>query len=201
MKIIEPINDDRLTPTMKRLRSGVTQQFREPKEGDLSFISSENCDVSLEHEKKSAYAELIDGKWYWVEGCAECRGEPRDNWKSYIECEEHDVCVGCGTKRVDIKEDSVWGGQYGWTCHTCHDIQRDEARREAFEKFNDADYSDYDFDYNDEILCPHCGTEINSDDVHENEELQCHVCDGKLDVEVHWTCTYSTSIVGERVTS
>lgn len=65
---MELIKDERLTPTMERVRSGRTQMFREKNKNDRSFISKDNCDVSLEHEIKSMYAELTDGKWYWVNG-------------------------------------------------------------------------------------------------------------------------------------
>jgi len=83
--------------------------FREGNKDDRSFIGLGNCDLSLKHEDKAMYAELIDSKWYWVSGCRECNGEPRD-WMSYIECEEHDRCRSCQTKRKDVKGNSVWGG-------------------------------------------------------------------------------------------
>ncbi len=73
----ELINDDRLTPTMRRLRDGSTQLFREASKNDGSFINSDNACVILKHEKRSMYAELIDGFWYWVEGCGPCKGEKR----------------------------------------------------------------------------------------------------------------------------
>ena len=115
----ELILDKRLTPTMERVRCGKTQMFREKNPDDRSFISVENADVILVHPTDVAmYAELIDGKWYWITGCAECKGEPRD-WLSYIECDKHNRCCRCGINRENIKDISVWGGKRGWTRVEC----------------------------------------------------------------------------------
>jgi len=190
------INDKRLTSTMQRIRNGSIQLFREKNNNDRSFISSENCDVSLEHENREMYAELIDEKWYWVSGCAECNGKERD-WMSYIECEEHNRCRSCGTKRKDIKEDSVWGGKNGWICNSCHESERSGIRREAFAAL---DGEEPDCEYCDEIICPHCGTTISNDDIHESQDLECDVCHGEISLEVDWTASYSTSIKGKRIT-
>lgn len=141
---------------------------------------------------------MVLGKWYWVNGCAECNGEPRD-WMTYIECEEHDRCSVCSTNRKDIK-DGVWGGKKGWTCKPCRELEDNEIRREAFEKFNKEKPSKYDFHYMDEIKCPHCGSKLNSDEMHESQDMECYVCEGELSVEVEYTPTYSTSIKGKRVT-
>jgi hypothetical protein len=188
------INDKRLTPTMERVRSGRTQLFREINKEDRSFISSENCDVSLEHKNKEMFAELIDGQWYWINGCAECNGKPRG--RSYIECEKHDVCSCCGISRKEIKG-TVWGGANGWTCKPCHEANQLKIRRKAFEEL---DGDEPDCSYTDEIICPHCGSEICNEDIYENQDLECYVCEGKLSVEVEYTAHYSTSIKGSRIT-
>lgn len=183
------IEDNRLTPTMRRSRSGRTQIFIE---------ESSKEEIRLEHEKKSMYAELIDGRWYWVEGCAECKGEERD-WMTYVECEEHDRCRTCGTNRKDIKG-IPWGGKKGWQCQSCADARQKEIRREAFKKFNEEKPDEYDFNYMDEIKCPHCGSKLSNNDIHESQNIDCNVCEGELFVEVEYTPSYSTSIVGKRVT-
>lgn len=183
------INDNRLTPTMQRSRSGRTQIFKE---------KGSKEEISLQHDKKSMYAELIDGKWYWVEGCAECKGEERD-WMTYIECEEHDRCRSCGINRKDIKE-APWGGKKGWQCRSCADDEHKEIRRQAFEKFNRENPDEYDFQYMDEIKCPHCASKISSEEMYESQEIECNVCEGRIYLEVEFSPTYSTSIIGERVT-
>tara|TARA_R110000744_G_scaffold7716_1_gene26676 strand:- start:288 stop:599 length:312 start_codon:yes stop_codon:yes gene_type:complete len=99
---LQEILDSRLTPTMERIRSGRKQLFREKNVKDMSFIRDDNCDLCLEHENKAMYAELIDNKWYWVNGCGSCKGKGRD-FRTYIECEEHDICNSCSIPRKEIK--------------------------------------------------------------------------------------------------
>ncbi|MCY4781766.1 hypothetical protein ORI89_19120 [Sphingobacterium sp. UT-1RO-CII-1] len=180
---------------MKRIRSGSTQLFREENPNNRSFISNENADVILTHDTdKAMYAELIDGEWYWVSGCAECIGKPRGT--SYIECDEHDVCSCCGISRKEI-EGSVWGGRHGWICPSCHDAKKLEARQRAFQKLNG---NEPDTHYTDNPTCPHCGTEHDINYVNENTTLECYVCEGGFEIEVNWTPSYTTTVVGERLT-
>ena len=179
------IKDGRLTPTMRRVRSGRNQIFTE---GDI--------EVKIQHERKEMFAELIDGKWYWINGCAECNGKER-TWNTYIECEEHDRCSVCDAKRNEI-EGSVWGGSKGWTCNPCMEEKRLDARRKAFDKL-DGELPDC--LYRDEIICPHCGTKLSSADIYESQIMDCDVCEGGIDLEVEYSPTYSTVCVGERMTS
>lgn len=193
---MEKINDSRLTPTMERTRSGSMQMFRERNKDDRSFISQENCDVLLKHKIPSMYAVLIDGVWFWDNSCEECNGRPRNQTKSYIECDEHNVCISCGISRREING-SVWGGLNGWTCKPCKSIEDAKIRAEAFVKL---DGEEPDTQCIDEIICPHCGTELNSEGVENGELGECPVCEGEYEVEVTWMVSYSTSIVGKRIT-
>lgn len=190
------INDPRLTPTMKRTRSGKTQLFREPNI-DNQFTNEENAAAVLVHPTDVAmYAELIDGEWYWVTGCAECKGEERD-WMSYIECDKHNRCSVCSIKSKDLPEGVVrWGGKHGWTCGTCKDARDLEIRMEAFEKL---DGEEPDCFYTDEPICPHCGTQQGSDDLHENQNIECYVCHGEMEVEVDYTRSFTTRVKGKRI--
>lgn len=192
------IEDERLTPTMERVRSGRTQLFREKNKDNRTFIDRENADVVLEHENKEMYAKLIDGLWYWVSGCAECVGKERD-WMTYIECDKHDRCSVCSISRKEIKG-AVWGGPKGWTCNPCQETKKLEIRRAAFENFNKQKFDEFDFHCMDEIKCPHCGSEIDNDDLHKSEDIECGVCEGEIELEVDYTASYSTSIKGKRVT-
>lgn len=194
----ELINDPRLTPTMEGVRNGSTQMFREKNPEDRTFISSENCDVSLIHEKRSMYSKLIDGEWYWVEGCAECNGEPRD-WMTYVECDDHNRCRVCETKRKDLKDSSVWGGKKGWICNSCDQERKSEIRREAFEKFNEEEYSEWDFYATYKPKCPHCGSKICGEDMNTDEDVECEVCGGEVSVEVSYSKSFTTKIKGKRV--
>lgn len=184
----ELIKDKRLTPTMSRSRSGRTQIFTEK--------GNDSLKIELKHGKKSMYAELINGKWYWVEGCAECKGEPRD-WMTYLECELHDRCRTCDTPRKELKE-TPWGGKNGWQCRPCHDKDKAATRRNAFLKLGG---EDPDCTYCDDIICPHCGTKQSSDEIYENQDLKCYLCEGEMHLEVDYSASYTTSIKGKRVTN
>lgn len=188
------INDKRLTPTMDRVRNGATQMFREKDKNDRSFISSKNCDVSLTHENKEMYADLIDGEWYWVSGCGACLGEGR-SFKTYIECEKHDICRSCGISRKDITS-VAWGGRNGWQCQGCKDVDDAERRTSAFEKLDGGEPNCL---YMDNVICPHCGSELNSNGLNETQDMECYVCEGEMLLEVEHVAVYSTYVKGKRV--
>jgi hypothetical protein len=192
----EPIHDDRLSPTMERVRSGSKQYFKQRKEGDRTS-ASDNPDVTLEHPTDVAmYAELIDGEWYWVSGCAECNGEERD-WMSYVECDKHNRCSQCSINTKDLAEGVVrWGGKRGWTCGTCKDTMDLERRMEAFDKLNG---EEPDCLYTDEPICPHCGTEQGSDDLYESQDMNCYVCGGEMSIQVDFTRSFTTTVKGKRI--
>lgn len=182
------INDDRLTADMDRIRNGSTQLFRR-KGLDNKFTDEENADVILTHENRSFYAELIDGQWFWVNGCSECNGKPRD-WMTYIECDEHNVCRSCNCTRSDLTE-PPWGGKNGWICKPCADIENKLELEIQMTKFNKLD--SYDFEFNDTIICPHCGTDNGCDDFHESASHDCHLCNKEFHVEVDYSVSYTTS--------
>jgi len=195
----ELINDDRLTTDMKVTRAGSTMLFRRDY-GDRHFTSVENADVIIEAPRRELFAKLIDGNWYWVNDCPECNGkEPR--W-AYIKCEEHDRCVDCRIKKSEIEGNIVWGHERGFRCNSCQEYLNKKTRREALEKVAKEEYDPYDYRSNDDIVCPHCKT------VHHHElcdglpgpEMKCEVCGGEFEVETEYTVTYSTSVIGERVT-
>lgn len=188
------INDKRLTPTMERVRSGRTQMFREKNTNDMSFINRDNSDVILEHENKAMYAELIDGEWYWINGCAECNGKDRD-WMTYVECDNHDRCSVCFISRKEI-QGPVHASKKGWICKPCNESKKLETKTGAFKKL---DGEEPDCSYRDNIICPHCGSEISNDDIHESRDLVCHVCEGEMTVEVEYTASYSTTIKGKLI--
>ena len=78
-----PINDPRLTPDLKRTRSGSTQGFSKP--GKMSF----DPDFTIDPPEQHIFAELIDDQWFWVNGCAECKGEEPTYRNTYIKCVKH----------------------------------------------------------------------------------------------------------------
>ena len=107
------IDDERLVGYTNRNRGGNEQVFytgnderdfeRYRGEGGNKGSGVEIHDkpdtVRLKPPKQHYHAQLIDGEWWWVNGCGECNGRPRD-WGTYIECEKHNVCRTCGTPRA-----------------------------------------------------------------------------------------------------
>lgn len=139
--IIGPINDDRLTPGMNRIRSGQTQLF-----GGTTHAP----ELTLTPPEKHLYALEVKGIWMWVNGCSHCNknGEKM----SYVVCEEHDRCQGCGTHRSKAvripprnehdASGGVWGsrddnGVWGWTCHRCREAENVAVRSAALERIEE----------------------------------------------------------------
>jgi hypothetical protein len=211
-KKICKINDDRLSSYVKRMRSGITQVFhtgndqrdfdRYRKEGGGSkhnvTMHDKKDTIRLDPPEKHYFAELIDGEWWWINGCAECNGGPRD-WMTYIECTKHNVCRTCKTPRAEIK-DVPWGGKHGWECKPCADSAHEEAKKEALQSVADKEYDEFDYLSNDEIICPYCDSKMCSDDFHESNDVECEVCDNTFNVEVEHTASYTTKRKGEGVT-
>lgn len=192
----ERINDARLTQDMEISRHGTVQMFRRDY-GDRNFTDKHNADVILEHEKPEMYAEKIDGEWCWVNGCSKCEGSMNYGENhSYQVCEKHNVCVECGIHRKYLTE-TPWGVTNGFKCKPCGDIQDRERRHRAFEKLDGEEPCT---DYTSEIVCPHCGSELSNDDIHEDQEMNCDVCEGDMKLTVNYTVDYSTALIGERIT-
>lgn len=84
-KKVSKINDDRLLNYTKRIRSGVTQIFhtgndkrdfeRWRKEGGPSChnvtMHDKKDTIRITPPEKHYFAQLIDGEWWWLNGCAE----------------------------------------------------------------------------------------------------------------------------------
>jgi hypothetical protein len=207
------IADERLAEYTQRTRSGSEQVFytgnderdfdRFRKEGGGRGHHVKMHDkpdtIRLQPPERHYYAHLIDGEWWWVNGCAECNGRLRD-WMTYKECEKHDVCRTCSTHRADIKE-TPWGGKNGWQCKTCHAAEREALRSERLQEVNSEEYDELDFMGCDEVKCPHCGTSHEPDEIIGGGEESCEVCGGSYSLEVEYSATYTTKVIGERVTA
>lgn len=201
---MELINDKRLTSTMKRIRSGSTMLFREKNLMGNTFIDARNADLTLNHStNKAMYADLIDEKWYWVNGCSHC-----DSSQSpYVVCDEHDKCISCKRPRSEFKE-AVWGCHNNtWRCNNCQEAIDAIAKQQALERVaqkveESGEYDKWEYCNQDNIKCPHCATEIEpctADGVPEGKET-CDICGGKYEIEPDYSITYSTTVVGERLT-
>lgn len=193
----EKINDPRLKPGLVRTRSGREQVFYGR---DGSF---DNPDLVLTHEKPEMYAELIDGEWHWVNGCAYCddahpseKGSPF----SYSLCDKHNVCGVCGQHRSVFKE-PVWGrSDMAFCCQSCQEQQNQEEKQEslqaAFEKHGVDD--DWHHENEEEIICPYCNTvyqdeEYGYSDPCKSHEHECHTCGETFMIEAEISINYTTT--------
>ncbi len=198
-KFKQKIEDDRLNPSLERIRSGTIQKFYPP----LSGGRDKDILFTLLAPSKEMYAELIDGIWYWVKGCSKC--EDSMNYgesHSYQVCYEHDRCVQCNTHREDLTE-TPWGHKNGFICKPCSDENDARIREEAFKKVNSEDYDESDCICNDTIICPHCGSDNGTEEIDYEEmkqEKECYVCKGKYKLTLNFTVDYSTEVIGERLT-
>lgn len=101
-------------------------------------------------------------------------------------CEAHDVCISCGTKRKDLTE-TPWGVRVGsFQCAPCE-------RREKEERIAERIAAGFEHDYEDEVVCPHCGYKHGDSWEMRDGEYQCPECDKSFELECHHSVTYSTT--------
>ena len=206
------IDDERLTVYTNRTRGGSDQVFytgsdgrdfeRYRAEGGVSKSNVEMHDkpdtIRLKPPEKHYYAQLIDGEWWWVNGCGECNGRNRD-WATYIECDRHNVCRTCKVPRAELKE-TPWGGKNGWQCKPCGDAEREALKRERLKAVSNKDeYDEWDYYGTDKVICPHCESSYTHDCEPPEGEEECDVCGGVYSVEPEYTVTFTTKVVGKRL--
>lgn len=201
------INDPRIKDYVNRTRSGRTQVFytgndsrdwdRYRAEGGNRNPGVEMHDkpdtIKIEPPERHLYAELIDGEWWWLNGCAECNGRERD-WMTYIECEKHDVCRTCKTHRSEITE-TPWGGKHGWQCKPCADREHEEEKQAALAAMPE-EYDEWDYYHEDSVKCPHCNYEFEDSgdgELYEEgtTEKDCPRCDNTFELEVSISFNYT----------
>lgn len=194
----------------KILIKGIPEGYNERTHSGASSIfypkgkwNKKEFEFQVSAPKKGMKSEFIDGAWYWVCGCPVCLGVEHNVHTGYFICEEHNVCVSCGVKSKDLpKGVTRLGAIPGFRCSTCQDKIDYKRKIEVLEKFESEEHDDWDFMYNDKMLCPHCGSEQDVTDTYEStDEIECSVCGGYYDVEIEYTPSYSTKINGDRVTS
>tara|TARA_R110000772_G_C13310322_1_gene440453 strand:- start:36648 stop:37310 length:663 start_codon:yes stop_codon:yes gene_type:complete len=212
-KQVARIDDDRLKGYTKRTRSGRTQVFyigsdsrdfdHYNKDGGGSKHGVKMHDkpdtINLEPPEIHYYAELIEGEWWWVNGCAECNGQPRD-WMTYIECEKHNVCRTCKITRSELTE-PPWGGKHGWQCVPCSSREHEEKKSEALAAMPE-EYDKWDYYNLDTVCCPHCNLEVEDSGDGElykdgGQEIDCGRCDNTFTLTTEFTPTYTMTRKGE----
>ena len=199
------INDLRLSGYVNRTRSGMTQVFymgndsrdfdRYSREGGNSShgvkMHDKSDTIRVIPPKKSYYSELIDGEWWWLEGCAECNGRPRD-WMTYIECDTHNVCVDCKKSRKEIGKETAWAGKHGWQCDTCRKIEHEAEKKKALAAMPE-EYRAWEFHGKYEITCPYCAFEFSDswESAHADcESKECERCDNTFTFTAVHTLTF-----------
>ena len=214
---VSKIEDSRLSGYTNRSRSGSEQVFYTGSDArDFDRYRAEGGNkghgvkmhdkpdtIRLRPPEKHYYAELIDGEWWWLNGCAECNGRPRDSWGSYIECEKHGVCRTCRCTHQELSE-PPWGGKDGWQCVPCNNAQKDAIKRERLSAVAAKEYRDFDYWCNESVVCPHCESTHEpetSDGDPDDDAAECDVCGGIYSITANYTTTYTTKVVGERVTA
>lgn len=155
--------------------------------------------IELTAPEKGLYAERIDGAWYWVSGCNKCTGKS-EGW-IYTVCDKQDVCVSCHAHRTTLTE-IPWGHRDGFICNPCQDREAAAAKAEALAKFAESEFDDSDFEYQDQCKCPHCATviHIESED-HRDQKMDCDTCGGEFQLTLSYEVSYTTTVIGERITA
>lgn len=169
----------------QRTRSGHTNIWND------EFYRNGLPEVKLEPPMRGLYAKRFDDGWYWVCGCHHCL--ENDKPYSYITCDEHDRCMTCGTPRKELAE-IPWGKPYGIQCKPCYAKEHEERKQEALRLAKERGHSEDDCYYISKVLCPVCGTEQSSDDLSDEDELTCSVCDTEFIVQVNYEVRYSSFI-------
>lgn len=203
------IEDPRLINYTKRTRSGRTQTFytgddsrdferynKERYDGDGKYLHNVEMHdkpdtLNITPPEKHYYSDLIDGEWWWLNGCNECNGLARGY--SYVECEKHDVCSSCSKPREHFKE-SVWGGGDGWTCKPCMESIEKTAKDKALSNFDEENFDEWNYRLEDEAKCPYCDArnvfEYDGDD--SPNPIDCHTCGNEFSIELDFEIKYTT---------
>lgn len=163
---------------------------------------TDKAQVILTAPQRGWKAELLDenGKdaWFWVCECPSCTGV----WDvPYFvnKCVEHDVCVQCATPRSELTE-IPWGHVKGFMCKPCDEHNRKMELAVAMSVFRESKHDDFYFEYNNEIVCPHCGTKHDTDGDDygadgDEFERECRLCEKTYTVIVNLDVTWSTKKV------
>ena len=155
-------------------------------------------EVRLDPPEEGLYAERIDGAWYWVSGCAKCNGSGEKY--SYSVCEKHNISRLCSTHRSKLTE-TPWGHPEGFTCKPCQDAEDTLAKAEALAKVAETDYDEWDYRNLDECKCPHCATVIHIEaEDYGDKNMECDTCKGWFELTTEYSVTFTTKVIGDRVT-
>ena len=193
-KILIPVIPGEWT---QRLRSGNTNIWNEARHGKPH--TNGLPEVRLDPPEVGLYAELIDGAWYWISGCAKCNGSAEKY--SYSVCDKHNVCRLCSTHRSKLTE-TPWGHPEGFTCKPCQDAEDAVAKAAALARVAETDYDEWDYRNLGECKCPHCATVIHIEaEDYRDQNMECGTCGGLFGLQIECEPSFTTTVIGERVTA
>jgi len=149
--------------------------------------------IRLQPPELHYYSELIDGEWWWVNGCSECNGLER-NWTTYVECENHNVCRTCKIPRSEFTG-TAWAGKTGWQCDPCKIKEHEKAKAAALAAMPE-EFDDWDYRGDDNVRCPYCNLEFEDSGNGElyksgSQEIECGRCDNKFTLEIEFSPSYT----------
>lgn len=187
----------------ERLRSGSTDIWNHALHGKPHRNGLP--EVRLAPPEVGLYAERIDSAWYWVSGCAKCNGTG-EQW-NYSVCDKHDVFRLCSIHRSKLTE-TPWSHPDGWTCKSCQDAEDAQAKAAALAlalalaKVAEGEYNEWDYRCQDECKCPHCATviHIESED-YGDKKMECDTCGGSFELVTEYSVSFTTTVIGERITA
>lgn len=170
----------------QRTRSGHTNVWND------EFYRNELPEIRIDPPQRGLYAERFEDGWYWVCDCPKCLG--KDDPYPYIVCDDHNRCETCGIHRNELEGRSAWGVHGGWQCDTCHTKEHEDRKNAAIKAARERGHSVDDCCYINEILCPVCGSENSSDDIHgdDEHEVTCYVCDTEFIVTIDYEPKYTS---------
>ena len=170
----------------RRTRSGNTNVWND------SFFQNGLPKVELEPPIKGLYAERFEDGWYWVCGCVRCLDSK--DW-TYINCDEHDTCITCGTHRRNIKG-TVWGHPKSFECDVCKQKEKQQKKEAALARARELNLNEWDHYREDKIICPVCFSENSNDDMHESGEhdIECSICDTEFIVDIEYDPKYTSRL-------
>lgn len=107
-------------------------------------------------------------------------------------CDKHNVCLSCGKHKSQLPQPH-WCTRGGFRCGKCEE----KRIKDKIEKFQEEN-PDAHFDYEDEIICPHCGEKHSQDGEGEvfyrdgDHDFTCGDCGNEFEVTTYIEFSYSS---------
>lgn len=94
------------------------------------------------------------------------------------------------------------GPSDGFICKPCRDQEDVTAKAAVLAKVAEAEYDKWDYRNQDERKCPQCATviHIESED-YADKNMDGNTCAGLFSLQLEYCVTFTTTVIGERVTA